>query len=240
MKENEILKKLGDIDEKYILEASPEKTESGKRFSVKWVSALAACLALALAVGGIWRFAGRNMGENAISKNGVHFVLIENFEPGTLDIVADIRAMTEDESARFFGEGASEAFVAFFEKTDVFFLAECEYENGVKCKIWKRTMLYEGHTVIEDKRGFILYSDNDENASAQSYSEIDGTAVEASYAKLDGNTVMVFMSFYLGDNYYYYLEASGAVQAADALAADIYDTASKLIALGAADMDIKP
>lgn len=221
--EKRIMNILGQVDEKYIEEATPGKSASKKTAWIKWTS-IAACLALAVVLG-VGTLQGRWFSSNDIATldNGdtINFVKTDAVV-GSLDMDVTTKALTEEETQKLFADLPVVANAVFATADNQLLGIEGTIENIKMVIATSDVPLLD--TVID---------------GSEKSTEIDGVSITAGYFLTDANskgeqTAIYYATFKLGSSTIY-VENSGAKAERKTVKTDLAVAIQELIANGELD-----
>lgn len=219
MRKNRISETIGNIDQKYVNEATTytgEEKAVHRPIWMKW-GAIAACFALVAVIGfGAFRsglFVGNEQIATLDNGSKINFVKSDG-GVAQFDIAFEIstRDLTEDEIANLFGDLPVTGYALFNEEDDVVLGIEGQYGN-MKLLV-SAPGINISDTVIDGE---------------EKNSDVDGVSVNAGYFT-SGKTVIYYATFKLGESTIY-IENAGKEEESETVRNDIADAIQKIIAL---------
>lgn len=224
MRKNKISEAMGNINQKYVNEATAYtgKAKTARRpIWMKW-GAVAACFALVAAIGfGLFQsglFGGNEQIATLDNGSKINFVKSDG-GVAQFDIAFEIstRDLTEDEIANLFGDLPVTGYVLFNNENDCILGIEGKYDD-------MKLLVSAPGVSIND-----LVIDGEETAS-----DVDGVSVNAGYFT-SGKTVIYYATFELGESVVY-IENAGTKSEQETVKSDIVSSIQKLIALEQIDL----
>ena len=224
MRKNRISETIGNINQKYVNEATAYTGEvrvAHRPIWMKW-GAIAACFILVAAFSiGIFQSGIFGVGDRVATLDNGKTISFVKTDPvaGQLDIAYEIstRDLTAEEITNLFGELPISAHAIFNNENDSILGVEGKYDDMKLVISVPAVILID--TVI----------DGEEKAST-----VDGVAVKAGYFSR-GNTVIYYATFDLGENTVY-IENSGVRDDSEAVKNEIAAAIQNIIALEQIDL----
>ncbi len=219
MRKNRISETIGNIDQKYVNEATAYTSEANAVHHPGWMKwgALAACLALVAVIGfGAFRsglFGGNEQIVTLDNGSKINFVKLDG-GVAQFDIAFEIstRDLTEDEISNLFGDLSVTGYALFNNEDDSILGIEGKYDD-------MKLLVSASGANIND-----LVVEGEEKAS-----DVDGVSVNAGYFT-SGKTVIFYATFKIGDSTIY-IENAGKEDESETVRNDIADAIQKIIAL---------
>ena len=224
MRKNRISETIGNIDQKYVNEATAYTGEAKAVRRPVWIKwgAIAACLAL-VAVIGIGVFQSGLFGGNeqiATLDNGskINFVKSDG-GVAQFDIAFEIstRDLTEDEISNLFGDLPVTGYALFNNEDDSILGVEGRYED---MKLLVSAPSININDVVID--------------GEEAVSDVDGISVNAGYFT-SGKTVIYYATFELGENTVY-IENAGTKEENETVKNELATAIQNLITLEKIDL----
>ncbi len=228
MKENRILKALGQVDNQYIKEAEPMEKNYKRMNWKKWIP-IAACFAL-VAVIGIGVYLGGLFGTKtdvATLKNGEKITFVKGgMSTASMDLDVITRAMRDEEIKMLFADLPVTANAYFDTDNHNMIGLEGKIDDVKLVVSAPGTKLLD--TIIEGNEYTSTVSD---------------TSVTAGYFVTNGNsqgmkTVIYYAAFDIGENSVY-MEYSGTENESDSVKNKLADTILMLIENGDFDLSLE-
>lgn len=220
MRKNRISETIGNIDQKYVSEATAYTGEAKAVRRPAWTKwgAIAACFALIAVIGfGVFQsglFGGNEQIATLDNGNKINFVKSDG-GVAQFDIAFEIstRDLTEDEISNLFGDLLVTGYALFNNEDDSILGIEGQY--GDMKLLVSASGIKISDTVI----------DGEEKAS-----DVDGVSVNAGYFT-SGKTVIYYATFELGESTVY-IENAGKKDESETVMTEITSAIQDLIALG--------
>lgn len=228
MRKNKISEAMGNINQKYVNEATAYTGEAKTARRPVWMKwgAVAACFALVAAIGfGLFQsglFGGNEQIGTLDNGSKINFVKSDG-GVAQFDIAFEIstRDLTEDEIASLFGDLPVTGYALFNNENDSILGIEGKYDD-------MKLLVSAPGVSISD-----LVIDGEETAS-----DVDGVSVNAGYFT-SGKTVIYYAAFELGENTFY-IENAGKKDESETAISEITLAIQNLIELDQIDlMNIK-
>lgn len=200
MKEKQILRSLGQVDEKYIEEAEPMNKTNKKNNRKKWLS-VAACLAViaVIGAGGVFKSGLLGAKTDRVTLNSGETITFvkSDLAVGNLDLDVTVRELNTDEIKMLFGDLSITAFAYFDAESHDIIGFEGKFDNMKMVVSKSGVQLLD--TVIEGNK----YT-----------STVDNVSINAGYFVTKANsqgvkTAIYYADFDIGENTIY-IENSGA------------------------------
>ncbi|MBO5279762.1 MAG: hypothetical protein J6B55_00935 [Clostridia bacterium] len=219
MRKNRISETIGNIDQKYVNEATAYIGDAKAVRRPAWMKwgAIAACFALVAIIGfGVFQsglFGGNEQIATLDNGSKINFVKSDG-GVAQFDIAFEIstRDLTEDENSNLFGDLPVTGYALFNNEDDSILGIEGQY--GDMKLLVSASGIKISDTVI----------DGEEKAS-----DVDGVSVNAGYFT-SGKTVIYYATFELGESTVY-IENAGKKDESKTVRNDISDGIQKIIAL---------
>lgn len=224
MRKNKISEAMGNINQKYVNEATAytgEVKTARRPVWMKW-GAVAACFALVAAIGfGLFQsglFGGNEQIATLDNGSKINFVKSDG-GVAQFDIAFEIsmRDLTEDEIENLFGDLPVTGYALFNNENDSILGIEGKYDD-------MKLLVSAPGVSISD-----LVIDGEETAS-----DVDGVSVNAGYFT-SGKTVIYYATFKLGESVVY-IENAGTKSEQETVKSNIVSSIQKLIALEQIDL----
>ena len=219
MRRNKISETIGNIDQKYVNEATAYSGETKAVRRPVWVKwgAIAACLVLVAVIGfGVFQsglFGGNEQIATLDNGNKINFVKSDG-GVAQFDVAFEIstRDLTEDEITNLFGDLPVTGYALFNNEDNSILGIEGEYDD-------MKLLVSAPGVNISD-----LVIEGEETAS-----DVDGISVNAGYFT-SGKNVIYYAAFELGESTIY-IENAGKEDESETVRNDIADAIQKIIAL---------
>ena len=224
MRKNKISEAMGNINQKYVNEATAytgEATTARRPVWMKW-GAVAACFALVAAIGfGLFQsglFGGNEQIATLDNGSKINFVKSDG-GVAQFDIAFEIstRDLTEDEISNLFGDLPVTGYALFNNENDSILGIEGKYDD-------MKLLVSAPGVNISD-----LVIEGEETAS-----DVDGVSVNAGYFT-SGKTIIYYATFKLGESTVY-IENAGKKDESETVMTEITSAIQDFIALGQIDL----